>query len=204
MGLYRRFLFPWLCDLGLDRPFIAAQRQLLLTHAGGDVLELGLGTGLNLLYYPRAVRRIIAVEPNAGTQRRARRRAAQAGIDVDVRRCVGEYLPFAGAVFDCVVCTFTLCSIDAVDRALAEAFRVLRPGGQLLLLEHGLHPSASVQKWQRRLNPLQRLLADGCRLDRDVRRLVTAQPFGPVQLDELDLEEVPRTHGHLYRGVAVK
>ena len=99
---------------------------------------------------------------------------------------------------------FTLCSIEQVDQAVREVYRVLKPGGKLLLLEHGLSPDPKVQKWQRRLNWLQMRLAGGCHLDRDMRALVTAQPFASVQMDEFYIEKTPRTHGYMYRGVATK
>ena len=100
--------------------------------------------------------------------------------------------------------TFTLCSIEEVSRALDEVYRVLRPGGRLLLLEHGLSPDPKVQQWQRRLNSLQRLIADNCHLDRNVRELVGDQPFGSVELNEFYLENTPRTFGYIYQGVARK
>jgi ubiquinone/menaquinone biosynthesis C-methylase UbiE len=204
MGFYRRFVFPLLCDFSLGRPLVARYRRELLAEAGGDVLEVGLGTGLNLACYPEQVRRISAVEPNPGMRRRARRRAEAAGIEVDVRACRGERLPFPDACLDCVVCTFTLCSIDDVGRALAETYRVLRPGGKFLFLEHGLSPDPAVRKWQRRLNRLEGWLADGCRLDRDIKALVATQPFRQVEVGEFDLEGTPRTHGHLFQGVATR
>jgi ubiquinone/menaquinone biosynthesis C-methylase UbiE len=204
MGIYRRFVFPALCDFSLSRPLVARYRRDLLAKAGGEVLEVGLGTGLNLPHYPEQVRRITAVEPNPGMQRRARRRAAAARVEVDVRPCRGEQLPFPDACFDCVVSTFTLCSIDDVGGALAEVYRVLRPGGRFLFLEHGLSPDPAVRKWQRRLNWLERWLADGCRLDRDIKGLVASQPFRQMEVGEHDLEGTPRTHGHLYQGVATR
>jgi ubiquinone/menaquinone biosynthesis C-methylase UbiE len=103
-----------------------------------------------------------------------------------------------------VVSTWTLCSIDDVQAALGEVYRVLKPGGRFLFLEHGLSPERRVQKWQHRLNGLQMCLADGCRLDRNIRELVTAQPFGSVEMQEFYLEGLPKTHGYMYRGVAHK
>src|SRR5262245_53258495 len=204
MGFYSQVIVPLLCDFGLDRPFVARYRRELLAHASGDILEIGLGTGLNLPCYPRHVRKLTTVDPNVGMDRRARRRIRQAGIEVDRRALGGERLPFEDGTFDCVVSTFTLCSIEQADQAVREAYRVLKPGGNLLLLEHGLSPGAKVRKWQRRLNWLQVRLAGGCRLDRDMRALVTAQPFASVQMDELYIERTPRTHGYMYRGAATK
>jgi ubiquinone/menaquinone biosynthesis C-methylase UbiE len=136
--------------------------------------------------------------------RRARRRIKQAGVEIDRRVLGGERLPFEDATFDCIVSTFTLCSIEQVDQALREVYRVLKPGGKLLLLEHGLSPDPKVQKWQHRLNWLQVRLAGGCHLDRDMRALVTAQPFASVQMDEFYMEKTAKTHGYMYRGVATK
>jgi ubiquinone/menaquinone biosynthesis C-methylase UbiE len=168
------------------------------------VLEIGFGSGLNLPHYPAAVRRLTTVDPNPGMHRRARRRLQQTGITVDAHVLSGERLPFPADAFDCVVSTFTLCSIDAAGQALDEVYRVLKPGGRFLFLEHGLSPEPEVQRWQRRLNRLEQWLADGCRLDRDIPALVAGPSFFPVEVEAFYLERIPRTHGYLYRGVAVK
>jgi ubiquinone/menaquinone biosynthesis C-methylase UbiE len=204
MGFYSHVILPFLCDLALDRPLVARQRRELLAHADGNILEIGFGSGLNLPCYPAPVRKLTTVDPNEGMYRRARRRIQQAGIELDQRVLGGERLPFEDGAFDCVVSTFTLCSIDDVGQALVEVYRVLKAGGKLLFLEHGLSPEPSVQRWQHRLNGLQMLLAGGCHLDRDMRALITAQPFARVTMDELYLEKTPRTHGYLYRGTAMK
>jgi SAM-dependent methyltransferase len=204
MRFYSQVVFPWLCDLVLDRAALAEQRRRLLAGAGGRILEIGFGTGLNLPWYPAPVRRITAVDPNAGMGRLARKRIGRTGIAVDLRAAGAERLPFAAGEFDCVVSTLTLCSIDRVHEALGEVYRVLRPGGHFLFLEHGRSPDAAVRKWQRRLNWLGARLGDGCRLDRDIGALVAAQPFAAVVADEFYLGGVPRTHGYLYRGTATK
>ena len=204
MGLYAQVFVPLLCDFGLDRPFVARYRRDLLALASGNILEIGFGTGLNLPFYAPHVRKVTTVDPNVGMYRRARRRIKQAGIEIDRRLLGGERLPFEDGSFDCVVSTFTLCSIEQVDQAVREVYRVLKPGGKLLLLEHGLSPQLNVQKWQRRLNRLQMRLAGGCHLDRDIRALVTAQPFASVRMDDFYIEKTPQTHGYMYRGVATK
>jgi len=204
VGFYSRVIFPRLCDLLLNRPLVARHRRDLLAHASGEVLEIGFGTGLNLPHYPAHVRKIVTVDPNLGMQRLAQRRVRQTEIRVDQRVGSSESLPFADSSFDCVVSTFTLCSIDDVGRALGEVYRVLKPGGRFLFLEHGLSPEPSVQRWQRRLNWLEMRLADGCRLDRDIRALVAAQPFASLTIDEFYLEKTPKTHGRIYRGIARK
>jgi ubiquinone/menaquinone biosynthesis C-methylase UbiE len=204
MGIYSRNIFPYLCDLVLGQPQVARHRRALLAQAAGDILEIGFGTGLNLPHYPAHVRKITTVEPNPGMHRRAARRIAQGRVAVDQRPGRAEHLPFDAGTFNCVVSTFTLCSIDDVPQALAEVYRVLRPGGRFLFLEHGLSPDATVRKWQHRLNRLEQWLADGCRLDRDMRSLIAAAPFRSVDTHEFDLVRTPRTHGHLFQGVALK
>src|SRR5262249_33839656 len=125
VSFYDEVVFPWLCDLVLGRPFVGRYRRELLEQVSGDVLELGFGTGLNLPHYPAHVRRITAIDPSRGMRRRARRRLARSRIQVELRLLGGERLPFADGSFDCVVSTWTLCSIRDVGRALAEAHRVL-------------------------------------------------------------------------------
>jgi ubiquinone/menaquinone biosynthesis C-methylase UbiE len=167
-------------------------------------LEIGFGTGLNLPHYPASIKKLTTADPSVGMQQLAQRRIAESGIEVDQRLLSGEELPFADASFDCVVSTFTLCSIERVEKAIAEASRVLAAGGRFLFLEHGLSPDAAVRKWQRRLNWLQKRLAGGCHLDRDIPRLVEKQTFSSVACEAFYLEYTPRTHGYLYRGCAFK
>jgi len=204
VGFYSRVIFPRLCDFALNQPLVAEHRRRLLTAAEGDVLEIGFGTGLNLPHYPRGVRKITTVDPNAGMHRLAERRIKQTGIEVEQQLLSGEHLPFDDKAFDCIVSTFTLCSISDVSQALSEIYRILKPGGRFLFLEHGLSPEPAVQRWQRRLNWLQMRLGDGCRLDRNIKEIVAAQPFSHVESSECYLEKAPKTHGYLYHGTATK
>lgn len=204
VGFYSRVIFPRLCDFLLGQPFVARHRTQLLADACGDVLEIGFGTGLNLAHYPDAVRKITTVDPNLGMHRLAQKRIKQSRFQVEQRLLSGERLPFQDHSFDCVVSTFTLCSVDEVNLTLREAYRVLKPSGRFLFLEHGLCPDTKVQKWQRRLNWLEMRLAGGCRLDRDVSRLLAGVPFVSIDVDNFYLEQTPRTHGYIYRGMAVK
>lgn len=204
MGFYSQVIFPRLCDLVLGTPFVARQRRELLAHVHGHILEIGFGTGLNLPCYPAWVEHITTVDPSAGMNRLAQKRIRHSRIKVDQRILGSERLPFGDGTFECVVSTFTLCSIEDVNQALREVVRVLKPGGRFLFLEHGLSPDPGVQKWQHRLNWLERQVADGCRLVRNIKELVTAQPFAAVEVEEFYLEKTPRTHGYLYRGIATK
>ena len=204
MGFYSRVIFPLLWEVALNQPFVAKHRHDLLSQASGEILEIGFGTGLNLPHYPEQVRKITVVDPYPGMHRKAERRIENSGFEVDQRLISGEQLPFDDGTFDCVVPTFTLCSIDDVRRAVGDVYRVLRPGGRFLFLEHGLNPDPKVQTWQHQLNWLQRDLADNCNLDRNVRELVSSQPFSSVESAEFYLERTPRTHGYVCQGVAVK
>jgi ubiquinone/menaquinone biosynthesis C-methylase UbiE len=204
MSFYSRVIFPRVCNWALDRPLVAAERSKLLDQVDGEILEIGFGTGLNLPHYPSRVRRIMAIDPNPGMHRRAAAAIGRTGIEVDKHLLRGEELPFDSGRFDCVVSTFTLCSVGDVDQALAEAYRLLKPGGRFLLLEHGLSPDANVSRWQRRLNGVQRVLADNCHLDRDMNQLVRRQPFNSVQLEAFYMPQIPKTHGYVFKGAAVK
>jgi SAM-dependent methyltransferase len=201
---YKQIVFPRICDYLLGQPFIGEYRKELLANADGRVLEIGFGTGLNLPHYPKQVRKITTVDPNLGMHRLARRRIQETGVAVEHYPLRGEQLPLADESFDCVVSTFTLCSVGDPSRAMGEIFRVLKPGGRFLFLEHGLAPDAAIQAWQRRMNWLQALLGDGCRLDRDIKGLVTGQPYSAIDSRDHYLEKMPKISGYVYRGVARK
>ena len=188
----------------MDQPFWSKHRQAQLASVEGEILEIGVGTGLNLPHYPERVKRITTADPNPGMNKRLQRRIERTGISVDKHVIGSEELPFGEEVFDCVVSTITLCSIPKVEQAMSELFRVLKPGGRLLFLEHGLSPDPKVMKWQRRLNGLQRLFADGCTLTLEVPRIVETQPFSSVEIQNFYMQDTPKTHGYMYRGVATK
>ena len=188
----------------MDQPFWAQHRREQLSSVRGEILEIGVGTGLNLPHYPNHIRKIVTADPNPGMNRRLQRRINETGIEVDKQIISSESLPFADNAFDFVVSTITLCSIADVAQAVSELFRVLKPGGQLLFLEHGISPDQSVAKWQRRLNGCQRLFAAGCSLTLDVANVLGTQPFAALSMDNFYLEQTPKTHGYMYRGKATK
>ena len=204
MGFYSRYIFPRLCDWVMNETRLAKRRSEALAEVDSEILEIGFGTGLNLPHYPEHVRRITAVDPNPGMNPLARRRIVESRIAVDLLTAGSEQLPFEDESFDCVVSTWTLCSISDAERALREVYRVLRSGGRFVFLEHGLADEPGVQEWQRRLTPLQRIVGDGCRLDVDIEALVRSGSFREVQLGRFQLERTPRLVGSMYRGVAVK
>lgn len=175
---YDRHVLPYVIDLACGVRPVARQRQKVVPLAQGKVLEIGIGTGLNIPFYDKQrVTTITGVDPALRMHRLARKRIAQAGLDVDLIGLSAEKLPVDDASFDTVVCTYTLCTIPDPAAALAEMRRVLKPGGKLLFSEHGHAPDESVATWQTRLQPYWRKLAGGCMLDRDIPLLLRDAGF---------------------------
>jgi len=172
MGLWSDRVVQPLMDRALDTPEMAALRREQLTDATGRVLEIGFGSGLSIDCYPNHVHGISAVDPSPGRRRRAEPRIARSGRTVRYETLRAESLPFDDESFDTVVSSFTLCSIDDVEAALAEIRRVLSPGGRYLFLEHGIAPDRGVRRLQKILNPIQRLIAEGCQLVKDPPALI--------------------------------
>ncbi|MEQ9500320.1 MAG: class I SAM-dependent methyltransferase [Deltaproteobacteria bacterium] len=179
-----------------------AHRAQTLRHVRGNILEVGIGTGLNLDHYPAHVERITAVDPNAGMAKQLAKRESR--VAVDFVAAPAEALPFLDGTFDTVVTTHVLCSFEDIAAALTELHRVLRPGGRLVFLEHGLSDEACVRRWQHRLDPLQRLWGAGCRLNVPIDEVILEAGFELTELERGHLEGQPRTHGFLYEGVAVR
>jgi SAM-dependent methyltransferase len=171
-------------------------------RARGAVLELGAGTGANLPYYPDGVS-LTAFETNPSMAVRLQRKAAQRRRPVEVDVAETGRLPYRDASFDTVVATLVLCSVPDQAAVLAEVRRVLRPGGEFLFLEHVAASRPRVRQWQRRLNPLQRFLADGCELDRDTASAIRAAGFAAVEIEAADVPHLPELIGHVILGVAV-
>lgn len=203
MGLWRTIIFPRLLDACMAGPF-EQYRRPIVAQATGQVLEVGFGTGLNLPYYPPYITRITALDANPGMFPVAQKRIAAAPIPVDAMVGNGEHLAFADHAFDTVVSTWTLCSIPDAHQALREIYRVLKPGGRFVFVEHGLSWEPQIQAWQHRLTPVQKRLADGCHLDRNIETLVTSLAFELEHLDQFYADETPRVFGALYVGVARK
>jgi ubiquinone/menaquinone biosynthesis C-methylase UbiE len=204
MGVHSRYIFPRLCDWAMRNSRMDHLRRQILFEANGEILEIGFGTGLNLEHYPEHVHHLTAVDPGVGMSHLARRRIDKSPINVDVVVQSAEELPFKDGQFDCMVSTWTLCSIPDGRQALAEIGRVLKPGGRFLFLEHGLSDDARIQRWQHRLTPLQKRLAGGCRLDLDIEALIRNGPFRDASVERFLLEDTPRIVGTMYQGVAVR
>jgi ubiquinone/menaquinone biosynthesis C-methylase UbiE len=161
-----------------------AERARVLAPARGDILELGVGTGLNFPHYPRAVERITALAPDPAMDRLARERAAARGLSVDYVSGDARALPFDAARFDTVVATLVLCTIPEPARAIGEARRVLRSGGSLLVFEHVIRPKGWARGFQYAFEPANRLFGCGCSLLCDTRALLAAADFSELVLEE--------------------
>jgi SAM-dependent methyltransferase len=178
MGIYATYVFPWILDRVMRQEPVRRQREKVVPRAAGDVLEIGVGSGLNLgLYDPAKVTRLRALDPSAELQRLARPRAEAAAVPVELLTASAEEIPLESASIDTVVITYTMCSIPAVDQALREMHRVLRPGGSLLFAEHGRAPDANVVRWQDRLNPMWRWFSGGCNMNRAIPDLLGGAGF---------------------------
>jgi ubiquinone/menaquinone biosynthesis C-methylase UbiE len=204
MGLYATYVFPRLMDWGMDSTRLQEQRELALESVHGTVLEIGFGTGLNLPHYPTSVTSLTALDPARLLPKKVARRIAAAAMPVTLVSCGAERLPFEDEQFDCVVSTWTLCTIPDAIAALREVRRVLKPGGRYVFLEHGRSRDPRVATWQDRLNPLQRIIGCGCNLNRPIDRLVELSGLRLDRLERYGMPGVPRLVGEMYRGQAIR
>ena len=189
MGFYERKILPALIDFSMRQRPIMKQRAKVIPLARGKVLEVGIGSGLNLQFYRREnVERIWGLDPSLELQQRARSRAAAAEIDVEFIGLSGEQIPIDSAFFDTVVVTYTLCSIPDVARALDEMARVLKSGGRILFCEHGISPDVHVRRRQHSFDRWWPRVAGGCHLTRPVPELLRQAGF---RLEELNAAYLP-------------
>lgn len=200
MGLYEKYLLPRLLNMAMKSPDFARLRSELIPEAAGNVLELGIGSGLNLPFYRRGVH-VTGVDPSRELQAYAREVALAHTVDVEFFSQSAETLPFENASFDTAVITWSLCSIGEPLAALGEVRRVLKPGGRLIFAEHGRSPESKVAKWQDRLNPVWRKIGGGCNLNRrpDESMRQTGFVFDSVEEGYLP---GPRFAAYNYRGIA--
>ncbi len=203
-GFWSGHVVPRLMDRMCAGRAVDARRRRATEGLAGTVVEIGFGSGLNVPFYPLDVTRVLAIEPSPVARRLAASRVAASPVPIDFAGLDGERLPLADASVDAALSTFTLCTIPDVSRALAELRRVLRPGGELHFVEHGLARDPAVVRWQHRLDGLQGHLCAGCHLDRPIDRLVHSAGFVFTDLDEDEMPgpAVAAPWGHLYVGVA--
>ncbi len=196
-------MLPRLIDRACATSGMEEWRAQVAEGLTGRVVEIGFGSGLNVEHYPADIDVVLAVEPSPVARRLARRRIDASPVPVQHIGTDGRSMPVEDNTCDAALSTFTLCTVPDVDLALAEIFRVLRPGGKLHFLEHGISPDLHVASWQRRLEPLQRRLGDGCHLTRDAASLVTAAGFELERCDQR-YAQGPKPWSYFTLGVAAK
>lgn len=203
MGIYRERVLPHLVDRACGTGELRRWRREVTAGLSGAVVEIGFGSGLNMPAYPADVEVVYAVEPAAMARRIAEKRIADSPIRVEHVALRGESIPLADASCDGALSTFTLCTIPEVEVALAEVYRVLVPGGRFHFLEHGLSPDPSVATWQRRIEPIQKRVADGCHLTRDATTLVRGAGFD-IERSEARYATGPKPWTWMTEGIARK
>ena len=208
MGLqnwYDAHVMPRLVTLACSQGQIMKRRSFVVPHAKGKVLELGCGGGINQEFYDTAkVTEFSGIDPHEGLLEAARTAGEARGWSTQIKQGVGEEIPFTASQFDTVVCTYTLCSVEDPARVLSEVRRVLKPGGQMLFLEHGRAPDASVAKWQMRVEPLWKRMAGGCHLTRPIGSALRGAGFDVEPLGQGYMPKTPRIAGWMEWGVARK
>jgi ubiquinone/menaquinone biosynthesis C-methylase UbiE len=203
VGLWNDQVFPRVMDRVLRTPEVNVRRAKVCQGLHGRVLEIGFGTGLNLRHYPAEVTEILVVEPSKAAMRLAEPRKAAVSVRVEQVGIDGAQLDLPDGSVDCVLSTYTLCTVPAVDAALLEIHRVLKPDGELHFLEHGRAPTESVRRWQRRLHPVHTRIAGGCHMDRPIDDLITRAGLMIREL-ETGYGDGPRPFSYLYRGRALR
>ena len=204
MGFYDKYILPHFLNCACGSKPVKYQREKVVPMAEGLVLEVGIGSGLNIPFYDAAkVDRILGLDPSEELNRMALKVAEQKGIPVDFILGGAEDMPLPDNHVDTVLVTFTMCTIPEVAAANKEMLRVLKPGGKMIFCEHGLAPDVKVSKWQSRLDPVSGKTAGGCHLNRDIPRLIKNAGFEIKTMEQMYLPSTPKFAGYNYWGTAV-
>jgi ubiquinone/menaquinone biosynthesis C-methylase UbiE len=203
MGFYSDQILPRATDVIMAAKQLGPIRARVAAGLDGEVLEVGFGSGLNIAYYPPAVHRVRAVDPATLGRKLAAKRLATCPVSVEFAGLDGQHLPVDSQSVDHVLATWTLCTIPQPERALAEIYRVLRPGGRFHFAEHGRSPDPKVARWQDRLTPIQRRLAGGCHLNRPMQALIESSGLELAKIANYRLQG-PKAFGYMYEGIAAK
>jgi ubiquinone/menaquinone biosynthesis C-methylase UbiE len=202
MGLYRKLVLPYLTDFAMRDKAARARRSQLVPGADGIVLEIGIGSGLNLPFYSSAVRHLYAVDPSPELLAMTRKKVERMTFPVDLRCESAEHLSLDSRSVDTIVMTWALCTIPNPAQALREMGRVLKPQGRMIFVEHGLSPDSGVRAWQNGFNPVWSRVAGGCNLNRKIDDLLISSGFNIVELRTAYLPG-PRPFTYTYEGCAV-
>lgn len=205
MSFYEDRILPHIIDCACSMGQVMKLRSEVVPRARGRVLEVGMGSAINLQFY-RAdqVEMVYGLEPSEGMRRKARPNLEKSPVTVEWLDLPGEKIPLEKDSVDTVLLTFTLCTIPDWHAALEQMWRVLKPGGELLFLEHGESPDERTRKWQHRITPGWKKLAGGCHLNRHIAELIRQGGFQIEELENLYIPRAPRIAGYIYKGRAIK
>jgi ubiquinone/menaquinone biosynthesis C-methylase UbiE len=203
MGFYQEQVLPRVQDKVMARKTTREIRARICEGLSGAVVEVGFGTALNALYYPREVTKVVAIEPSRVCMQIAESRIARSPVPVEHGGLTGERLDLSSTSFDAVLSTWTLCTIPDLQSALAEMRRILRPGGSFHFVEHGHSPEDTIARWQARLEPVNKRLAGGCHLTRHIPEEIERAGFEIDKLDTYYMKGEPKPMGYTFEGRAV-
>ena len=204
MSLYEKYVLPKFLNCACGSKPISYQRKKVVPMAEGKVLEIGIGSGLNLPFYDKSkLDELWGLDPSEGLSEMAKQVADEEAMEVNFISAGAEEIPLPDNHFDSVLVTYTMCTIPEVDRANKEIQRVLKSNGKMIFCEHGLAPDINIKKWQNRINPFWKKLAGGCNINRNIPSLIQESGFDIIDLEEMYLPSTPKIAGYNYWGYAV-
>jgi ubiquinone/menaquinone biosynthesis C-methylase UbiE len=205
LGFYDKYILPKFLNCACGSKPINYQREKIVPLAEGIVLDIGIGSGLNIPYYDKSkIDYLYGLDPSFELLKLARPVAKKNNIEIEFLECGAEAIPLPNDSIDTVVITYTLCTIPDIQLSNKEIKRVLKPNGKLLFCEHGLAPDINVAKWQKRINPIWNKIAGGCNLNRDIPKLIRSSGLKISNMEEMYLPSTPKFAGYNYWGVAKK
>lgn len=205
MSLYDKYILPKVLNCTCGSKPISYQRKKVVPLAKGIVLDIGIGSGLNIPFYDLSmIDKIYGLDPSSELIKIAKKMAVKKNISIEFLLCGAEDIPLPNNSIDTVLITYSMCTIPEVLKANYEMLRVLKPDGRLIFCEHGLAPDKSVAKWQKRINPVWGKIAGGCNLDRDIPDLISSSGFKILSIEEMYLPSTPKFAGYNYWGIAQK
>ena len=205
LSFYDKYILPKFLNCACGSKPINYQREKIVPLAEGTVLDVGIGSGLNIPYYNKSkIKYLYGLDPSIELLNLAKPLAKKNELEIEFLECGAEAIPLPNDSIDTVVITYTLCTIPDTQLSNEEIMRVLKPNGKLLFCEHGLAPDINVVKWQKRINPIWNKIAGGCNLNRDIPKLIRASGFKILNMEEMYLPSTPKFAGYNYWGVAKK
>ena len=205
MGFYNKYILPKFLNCACGSKPINFQREKIVPLAEGIVLDIGIGSGLNIPFYNKSkIDYVYGLDPSYELLKIAKTIAKKNEFEIKFLQCGAEAIPLPDNSIDTVLITYTMCTIPDVELSNEEIMRVLKPEGQLLFCEHGLAPDSNIIKWQKRINPIWNKIAGGCNLNRDIPKLITSSGFKILNMEEMYLPSTPKFAGYNYWGIAKK